>query len=136
MILKYSLITFTLITMGVASVATTSTKDVLAVSIASKDLPPDGKEIYLNKCASCHHPTRDLTGPHFYNVRARWKDKNLLYKFVRNSKPIIKKDAYAKKLFEKWYKSVMTPFPLLSNAQIDAVFDYIDGEAKKKGLMN
>ena len=30
----------------------------------------------------------------------------------------------------------MTPFPLLSNAQIDAVFDYIDGEAKKKGLMN
>ena len=136
MILKYSLIAFTLITIGVASVATTFTKDVLAVSIASKDLPPDGREIYLNKCASCHHPTRDLTGPHFYNVRARWKDKNLLFKFVRNSKPIIKKDAYAKKLFEKWNKSVMTPFPLLSNAQIDAVFDYIDGEAKKKGLMN
>jgi hypothetical protein len=29
----------------------------------------------------------------------------------------------------------MTPFPKLKDADIEAIFNYVDGEAKKKGLM-
>ncbi len=99
-------------------------------------LQTDGKQLFMVNCGTCHHPTRDLTGPSFYGVRNRWKNKKLLYEYIKNSTAVIKKDAYAKQLFEKWNKTVMTPFPKLTNANIDAIFDYIDGEAKKKGLLN
>lgn len=99
-------------------------------------LQTDGKQLFMSNCVTCHHPTRDLTGPSIYGVRNRWKNKKLLYEYVKNSTAVIKKDAYAKQLFEKWNKTVMTPFPKLTNAEIDAIFDYVDGEAKKKGLLN
>lgn len=99
-------------------------------------LQTDGKQLFMSNCVTCHHPTRDLTGPSIYGVRNRWKNKKLLYEYVKNSTVVIKKDAYAKRLFEKWNKTVMTPFPKLTNAEIDAIFDYVDGEAKKKGLLN
>lgn len=96
----------------------------------------DGKQLFMGNCGACHHPTRDLTGPHFYGVKARWKNKKLLYDYVRNSTAVIKKDGYAKQLFEKWNKTVMTSFPKLKDAEIEAIFTYVDGEAKKKGLLN
>lgn len=99
-------------------------------------LQADGKQLFMTNCVTCHHPTRDLTGPSIYGVRNRWKNKKLLYDYVKNSTAVIKKDPYAKQLFEKWNKTVMTPFPKLTNAEIDAIFDYVDGEAKKKGLLN
>ena len=68
-------------------------------------------------------------------MKSRWKNKKLLYAYTRNSTEVIKKDAYAKALFEKWNKVVMTPFPKLKDADIEAIFNYVDGEAKKKGLM-
>jgi cytochrome c551/c552 len=94
-----------------------------------------GKEIFITNCGSCHHPTRDMTGPTIYAVRSRWKDKNLLYKYVRNAQDVVKKDPYAKALFKKWNGAVMTPFPKLTNTEIESILDYVDGEAKKKGLL-
>jgi len=94
-----------------------------------------GREIFLLNCSSCHHATRDLTGPSIFGVRKRWKNKNLLYQYVRNAPQVIKKDAYSKALFNKWNKTVMTAFPKLTNAEIESIFDYVDGEARKKGLL-
>ncbi len=96
----------------------------------------DGKQLFMGNCGACHHPTKDLTGPHFYGVKARWKNKKLLYDYVRNSTAVIKKDAYAKQVFEKWNKTIMTSFPKLTNLEIDAIFNYVDDAAKKKGLLN
>jgi cytochrome c551/c552 len=96
----------------------------------------DGKQLFMANCGACHHVTRNLTGPSFYGVRSRWKNKKLLYAYIRNSTEVIKKDAYAKALFEKWNKVVMTSFPKLKDAEIDAIFNYVDEEAKKKGLLN
>jgi mono/diheme cytochrome c family protein len=110
------------------------------ITLASFKLPyanlqVNGKQLFMANCASCHHPTRNLTGPHFYNVRARWKDYKLLYAFIRNSQQVIKKDAYAKQLFEQWNKTVMTNFGNLTDVEIKAILDYVDDEAKKKGLI-
>ena len=128
---------FVIIIGGVFSMNTiTENKKIkTAESIDSKALQPDGKQLFLLQCASCHHATRDLIGPSIYAVRSRWTNKNLLYQYIRNSSEVIKKDAYAKNLFVKWNKTVMTPFPKITNAEIELILNYVDSEAKRKGLM-
>ena len=85
---------------------TENNKTISAETIESKALQPDGKQLFLLQCASCHHATRDLIGPSIYGVRNRWTNKNLLYQYIRNSNEVIKKDAYAKNLFIKWNKKL------------------------------
>jgi mono/diheme cytochrome c family protein len=114
---------------------TENKKRISAETIAIKALQPDGKQLFLLQCASCHHATRDLIGPSIYAVRSRWPNKNLLYQYIRNSSEVIKKDPYAKNLFIKWNKTVMTPFPKITNAEIELILNYVDSEAKRKGLM-
>lgn len=116
--------------------AFTSTKNITSTANNNVIVQADGKQLFMANCGACHHATRNLTGPAFYGVRTRWKDKKLLYAYVRNSTEVIKKDKYAKELFEKWNKVVMTPFPKLKDAEIDAIFTYVDEEATKKGLLN
>lgn len=95
----------------------------------------DGKQLFMLYCASCHHATRDLTGPSFYNISSRWKNKKLLYQFIKNSPEVIKKDAYSKALFERWNKVIMPANPDLKDADINKILEYVDAEAKKKGLL-
>jgi mono/diheme cytochrome c family protein len=114
---------------------TENKKRISAETIAIKALQLDGKQLFLLQCASCHHATRDLIGPSIYAVRSRWPNKNLLYQYIRNSSEVIKKDPYAKNLFIKWNKTVMTPFPKITNAEIELILNYVDSEAKRKGLM-
>lgn len=120
----------------IALFAFTKAKETKPLSSEISVIQADGKQLFMANCGTCHHPTRNLTGPTFYGVRNRWKNKKLLYAYVRNSTEVIKKDAYAKELFEKWNKVVMTPFPNLKDAEIDAIFNYVDEEATKKGLLN
>ncbi len=108
-----------------ANPITENNKTISAETIDSKTLQPDGKQLFLLQCASCHHATRDLIGPSIYAVRSRWTNKNLLYQYIRNSNEVIKKDAYAKKLFIKWNKTVMTPFPKITNAEIELILNYV-----------
>lgn len=114
---------------------TENKKNKTVETIVNKALQPDGKQLFLLQCASCHHATRDLIGPSIYAVKSRWSNKNLLYQYIRNSSEVIKKDAYAKNLFIKWNKTVMTPFPKITNAEIELILNYVDSEAKRKGLM-
>lgn len=120
----------------IALIAFTSAKHKPSTANYSTIVQADGKQLFMANCGACHHATRNLTGPAFYGVRSRWKDKKLLYAYVRNSTEVIKKDKYAKELFEKWNKVVMTPFPKLKDAEIDAILNYVDEEAIKKGLLN
>lgn len=128
---------FVIIISGIFSINTNTEnkKSTATETIVNKALQPDGKQLFLLQCASCHHATRDLIGPSIYAVKSRWTNKNLLYQYIRNSSEVIKKDAYAKNLFMKWNKTVMTPFPKITNAEIELILNYVDSEAKRKGLM-
>lgn len=86
----------------------------------------NGEQLFKINCSQCHKTNADFTGPALKGARARWKDQNLLYDFVRNSADVIQKDAYAKALFEKYNRSPMMPMPFLKDAQIDAILDYCD----------
>lgn len=106
---------------------------------------PDGKALFKTNCASCHHPTKDGTGPALAGVDGRVPSKEWLYSWVKNSAAVISSgDKYANDLFSKWNKTAMTPFPGLSNEEIDAIVAYVNtpveqpaegatGAAEKKG---
>src|SRR6187431_3171941 len=78
-----------------------------------------GKELFNANCAACHKLDAKSTGPALRGVAAK-HDKAWLYKWVHNSSDMIKSgDPVAVKLFEENNKSVMTPFPQLSEGDID-----------------
>jgi mono/diheme cytochrome c family protein len=90
----------------------------------------DGKQLFSINCAQCHRPNEDFTGPALKGVQSRWKDAQTLYAFVRNSQEVIKRDAYAKALFDHWKQTYMQPFPQLNDEQIKAILDYCDSAEK------
>ena len=83
-----------------------------------------GEHLFKINCIQCHMPAKDFAAPALAGVEERWKNKSLLYEFVKNSQEVIKKDDYAAALFQKWKQAPMLPFPQLSNADIDAIFAY------------
>ena len=85
-----------------------------------------GEKVFKGNCASCHKPDKDMTGPAMKGARARWEGKGDLHAWVKNSTAVINSgNSYAKELFEKWNKSVMTP-NALTDEEIDAVLYYAD----------
>lgn len=82
----------------------------------------DAAAIFTTQCASCHKCDVDFTGPALKGAASRWKDKELMYEFMRNPMGVIQKDPYAAGLMKK-YNAVMTP-SVLTNEEIDAVLNY------------
>lgn len=68
-----------------------------------------------------------MTGPALggFESRGPWADRKELYAWVRNPQGYMEKDEYTKGLLAK-YKSPMTPFPGLKDAEIDAIVEYIN----------
>ena len=91
-----------------------------------------GKNLFITNCASCHRLQYELTGPALAQVEDRWKSKNLLYEYIKNSQLVIAKDAYAKALFNKYNKVEMTQFTWMTNEQIEQVLHYISLASNKK----
>ena len=85
----------------------------------------DGKELF-KMCASCHRPDKDFTGPALKGALKRWSgNKKAMYAFIRNSSELITKNVHARELYKKW-KAGMTAFPMLSDAEIDAILNYCE----------
>lgn len=81
----------------------------------------------MSNCASCHNPIKDATGPALKGIRSNFPDKEWGYKWVHNSAALVAaNDPEATRIFTKFNKIPMTPFPSLSNEEIDAILDYAD----------
>lgn len=89
-----------------------------------------GEQLFKVKCQQCHMADKDFAAPALAGVNNRWKNKDDMYAFVRNSQEVIQRSAYAKDLFQKWNEAPMLPFPELSNEDIDAIFEYCATKAK------
>ena len=95
-----------------------------------------GMLIFRNNCASCHTIRKDLTGPALGGVLQRVLplyngDKRGLYAFMRNPAKVMQKEAYYRRLKEKFSGVVMTSFDGLSDTDLDLIFAYIENESKK-----
>ena len=91
-----------------------------------------GTELFTNICGACHTVGEGIRiGPDLMNVQNRYS-KEWIYKWVHSSKALIDSgDKEAIKIFKKFKKVRMPDQPLLSNAQIDEILDFISTKSEK-----
>jgi mono/diheme cytochrome c family protein len=86
----------------------------------------EGKQLFAANCQTCHALDKDLTGPALrgFKERGPWADQKEVYKWVHNPAAFIPTTPYTKGLQAK-FGAIMTPFPQFTEAQIDALTEYI-----------
>lgn len=87
----------------------------------------NGQQIFQQNCQSCHALDKKLSAPALRGVTQRgpWGDRANLVKWVHNPAAFIPTTPYTKAL-QAEYGSIMPPFSQLSEADINAIFDYIE----------
>lgn len=115
---------FSLTSFAQDAVAAPAAPEAAAPAATTDGDPVKGKELFNANCAACHKLDAKSTGPALRGVAGK-HDKAWLYKWVRNSSDMIKSgDPVAVKLFEENNRAVMTPFPQLSDGDIDNIIAY------------
>ena len=83
-----------------------------------------GKALFNANCAACHKLDAKMTGPALRGVTER-QSSEWLHSWIKDSQAMVKSgDAAAVKIFEEYNKAIMTPFPQLSNEDIDNILAY------------
>lgn len=96
----------------------------------------EGKQLFKENCVRCHSTKleRDMTGPALLNVSERIEDagieQKLFYDWMRHSQKFMAEDEYFVKLYDKWNKITMDPFPHLSDADLDKIMEFVDCYSK------
>jgi cytochrome c2 len=105
---------------------------LIITGFCSNLMAQDGKALFQANCASCHAIGKKLTGPALAGVldRGPWSDRKKLYAWVRNPAGFAKTDAYAAGLIKEYSGVLMTGFPQLSDAEIDAIITFISAPPK------
>lgn len=87
----------------------------------------EGKQLFQQNCQTCHALDKKLTGPPLrgFTSRGPWGDMENVYAWIHNPAAFMAKDPYTQGLKNE-YGSIMNGFPGLSNAQIDAIVEYIN----------
>lgn len=90
-----------------------------------------GEALFKNKCSTCHQIFKDGTGPKLFQVREKWASggakEGSLHQWVKNWQKAVATDPYAEQV-SKIKPTNMSQFPDLSDADIDAIFDYVDAQ--------
>jgi cytochrome c551/c552 len=93
----------------------------------------DGKQLFNQKCASCHAPDKQLVGPALKGVEEKWADRGQLYAWIRNSAAVVKSGyPRAVEVYNQYNKIQMTAFPELTDKDIDAILLYVEDFGKQK----
>ncbi len=93
----------------------------------------DGGALFKAKCATCHNPHKDGTGPKLFGVKARWEaggaKPGSIYTWVANWSAAAASDPYAAKV-SAYKATAMSNFPELVGKvkEIDAILDWIDAQ--------
>src|SRR4051812_36428074 len=80
----------------------------------------DGKALFQSKCASCHNPLKDGTGPALAGLEDRhtWADHKELLKWINNPGGYMATDPYTTAL-KNARGTVMTAFPEITLKDVD-----------------
>jgi mono/diheme cytochrome c family protein len=82
----------------------------------------EGRKLFQENCASCHHPLKEQTGPALQGLEKRFP-MELLHEFIREPDKAVKKSKYLRDLEIK-YGIKHVPFPSLTDEQINSIFGY------------
>ena len=94
-----------------------------------RDLADIGQRLFQTKCTSCHSISKDLTGPALAFVSER-RCMDWLKIATRDPVKLAQTDICFKEQIRK-YKSMMTSFPSLSDADIEDIYSYIAKESEQ-----
>ena len=85
-----------------------------------------GKTLFLQKCASCHHVFKEMTGPALkdFQNRGQWADRDKLHEWIKNPALFMKNDLHTQQLKVK-YITTMSAFPDISKEEVNAIADFI-----------
>lgn len=88
-----------------------------------------GEALFKAKCATCHMPHKNSTGPKLAGVRDKWSSggakEGSIYQWVNNWQTAAANDPYAAEV-SKWSPTAMSAFPDLKKEDIDAIMDWVD----------
>ncbi|MBK6937458.1 MAG: c-type cytochrome [Chitinophagaceae bacterium] len=103
------------------------------VQIQAQDIAA-GKAVFMSKCAACHNPLKDGTGPALKDLeqRHKWADHNELLKWINNPAVYMKDDPYTQGLKAKYNNLMMTGFADVTLKDVDDMVAYINDAAKEK----
>jgi mono/diheme cytochrome c family protein len=91
----------------------------------------DGGSLFKAKCASCHNPHKNGTGPKLAGAKAKWQnagEESMIYEWVKNPAGLLASGkSKSAKAIEAYSQTVM-PNQDVDNAQIDAILDYVDAQ--------
>ena len=80
-----------------------------------------GEKLFKSNCAACHKLDAKGVGPALRGVGEKF-EREWLYKWIKNSMEMVNSgDPQAVALFEEWNGAIMTPFPGLSDEDIDNI---------------
>ena len=93
----------------------------------------DGGGLFKAKCATCHQPHKNGTGPKLFEARKRWEaagEGKLIVEWVKNNAKLRASgtSARAKQIFEEYKGSVMTAFPELKDEDVISILDWVDAQ--------
>lgn len=91
-----------------------------------------GKTLFQQRCAACHKLEQKLIGPPLARVSER-RSQEWFLRFVANSQAMIQSgDAQAVAVYKEYNQQIMPPFPDLSEAEIQAIWAYVNAAEPPK----
>lgn len=104
---------------------------ILSIFSFFKISAQDGKALFQSKCAQCHNVMVDGTGPALKGLeeRGQWSDHAKILQWVHNPAAFMVSDKHTQELKAR-FNIVMTPFPELTQKDVDAVVAYVNKTAE------
>jgi cytochrome c551/c552 len=105
----------------------------LFVATSLNGFAQDGGALFKAKCATCHQPHKDGTGPKLFEVRKKWEEGGAkpgsLHAWVVNSAASAASDPYAKQVADS-RPIAMPAFPEFAgkDKDVEAIFDWVDAQ--------
>jgi mono/diheme cytochrome c family protein len=104
---------------------------LMSLSLLNFKAFSQGEALFKSKCATCHQPHKNGTGPKLFQVRDKWSaggaKEGSIYQWVNNWQTAAASDSYAAEV-SKWSPTAMSAFPDLKKEDIDAILDWVDAQ--------